>query len=175
MAEPYIGQILVVGFNFAPYDYAYCNGQLQSIAQNSALFSIVGTTYGGDGMQTFGLPNFQGRAVMNWGNGTGLSSYDLGETSGTTMVTLTQAQMPMHNHTVSAYVGSPDDQAPTANGWLGERSNPEKLFSDTTTPDSLLAGSFVQPSGGSQAHQNQQPYLALNFVIALYGIFPSRN
>lgn len=175
MTEPYIGQILVVGFNFAPYNYAYCNGQLQSIAQNTALFSIVGTTYGGDGIQTFGLPNFQGRAAMNWGSGAGLSSYDLGETVGTTAVTLTQAQMPMHNHMVNAYVGSPDDQGPTANGWLGERSNPEKLFSDSTTPDSLLAGAFVQGAGGSQPHENQQPFLTLNFVIALYGIFPSRN
>ena len=175
MSDQFVAEIRIFPFNFAPKGWAFCNGQLLPISQNTALFSLLGTTYGGDGMQTFGLPNFQGRAVMNWGNGTGLSSYDLGETSGTTMVTLTQAQMPMHTHTVSAYVGSPDDQAPTANGWLGERSNPEKLFSDTTTPDSLLAGSFVQPSGGSQAHQNQQPYLALNFVIALYGIFPSRN
>ena len=175
MAEPYVAQILVVGFNFAPYNYAFCNGQLQSIAQNSALFSIVGTTYGGDGIQTFGLPNLQGRSIMNWGNGAGLSSYDRGETSGTTAVTLTQAQMPMHNHTVSAYLGTPDDQGPTANGWLGDRSNPEKLFSDTTAPDSVLAAPFVHPVGGSIPHENQQPFLTLNFVIALYGIYPSRN
>ncbi len=175
MAEPYIGQILVVGFNFAPMNYAYCNGQIQSIAQNTALFSIVGTTYGGDGVQTFALPNLQGNSIMNWGSGAGLSSYVLGQTSGATAVTVTQAQMPGHNHTVYAYAGSTDDQGPTANGWLGDRSNPEKLFSDSSTPDSVLAGDFVQAAGGSLPHWNQQPYLTLNFCIALYGIFPSQN
>jgi microcystin-dependent protein len=175
MAQPYVAQILVVGFNFAPYNYAYCNGQLQSIAQNTALFSIVGTTYGGDGIQTFGLPNLQGRSVMNWGSGAGLSSYDIGQVSGVTSVTVSQAQMPNHNHTVYAYAGSTEDLGPTANGWLGEKSTPEQLFSNATTPDSVLNPSFVQAAGGSQPHENQQPFLTLNFCIALYGIFPSRN
>lgn len=174
MAEPYVAQILIVGFNFAPYQYAFCNGQLQAINQNTALFSLIGTTYGGDGVTTFALPNLQGRAVMNWGSGAGLSSYVVGQPSGVTNVTVTQAQMPSHNHAVYAYAGT-DDQGPTANGWLGERSIPEKLFSDATTPDSVLAGGFVQAAGGSQPHWNQQPYLALNFCIALYGIFPSRG
>jgi len=175
MAEPYIGQVLILGFSFAPYNYAYCNGQIQAIAQNTALFSILGTIYGGDGVQTYALPNLQGRSVMNWGSGVGLSSYDIGQPSGVTTVTVTQSQMPTHNHTVSAYAGSTEDLGPTAGGWLGSKSNPEQLFSDASMPDSVLAGGFVQAAGGSIPHENQQPYEVLNACIALYGIYPSRN
>ncbi len=175
MTQPYIGQVIIFGFNFAPRDYAFCDGRLLAITQNTALFSILGTTYGGDGRVTFGLPNIQERAVMNVGHGNGLSSYELGEITGVPNVTVTQGQMPQHTHQAYGTVGSAEDLSPTAGSWLGERTAGEFTFSTSTAPDSTMNPSFLSPSGGSQPHMNQQPYLAMNYSIALYGIFPPRS
>jgi microcystin-dependent protein len=174
VSEPYVAQIMLFGFNFAPRGYAFCQGQLISISQNAALFSLVGTTYGGDGRVTFALPNIQERGVMNIGHGAGLSSYVLGEVSGTPNVTVTQAQMPLHTHQAYAYAGSQEDFGPTAGGWLGERTQGQQTFS-TTTPDSTFNQGFLSLAGGSLPHPNQQPFLAMNYCIALFGIFPTRS
>lgn len=175
MSEPYIAQIMLFGFSFAPRNYAFCQGQLMAISQNTALFSLVGTTYGGDGRTTFGLPNLQERSVMNIGHGAGLSSYVLGEQSGAANVTVSLAQMPIHTHTAYGTAGSKEDLAPTAGGWLGEKTTPMFTFSASTSPDSTLNAAFLSQSGGSLPHPNQQPSLAMNYCIALYGIFPTRS
>jgi microcystin-dependent protein len=174
VSEPYIGQIMIFGFNFAPIGYAFCAGQLQSIAQNQALFAIIGTTYGGNGTTNFALPDIRERAVMNIGHGAGLSSYDLGQQSGVANVTVTQAQMPQHNHQAFGTAGSQEDLGPTANGWLGEKTQGIETFSNTAA-DTTMSSSFLSIAGGSQPHPNEQPYLAMNYCIALEGIFPSRN
>ena len=175
MTQPYIGQIMIFGFNFAPRDYAFCNGQLTSIAQNTALFSILGTTYGGDGQTTFALPNLQEKGIMNIGQGTGLSNYALGQVSGVTSVQLQTTQIPAHNHTAYASPGTTLSLTPSANGWFGTSAPPWKIFSDVTPPTSAFQPGTLQPSGGNQPHSNEQPYLVMNFCIALFGIFPTRN
>lgn len=174
MTQPYIAEIAVFGFNFPPRGWCFCDGRILAIQQFTAVFSIVGTYYGGNGTTTFAVPNFQGNAAMNVGTGQGLSSYVIGETSGVASVTLTQSEMPQHNHTAYTSAGSTLDLAPTANGWLGERTPGHQLFT-TNTPDTSLNPLFLQPAGGSQGHVNQQPYLALNFCFALEGIYPQRN
>ena len=175
MSEPFIAQVMIFGFNFAPRDWAFCNGAIMSIGQNTALFSLVGTTYGGNGQTTFGLPNLVGRGVMNMGQAPGLSPYELGEVSGEPSITLSQAETPPHNHTISTATGSTRDLAPSANGWLGDRAPPGRLFSSGTSPNDMFAPDTLTISGGSQPHENQQPYVAMNYCIALYGSFPTRN
>jgi len=175
MAEPFIAQILVVGFNFAPIDYAFCDGQLQAISQNEALFALIGTTYGGDGITTFGLPNIQERGVVNIGQGPGLSNYDLGQLSGVPTVTLTSGQVPQHNHLFTGHPGTSYDVAPAANGWVGDKSLGGRLFYGGGGPNQTFAPTMTVNTGGSQPHDNMQPYLVMNYCIALFGIFPSRN
>lgn len=175
MSEPYIGQVMIFGFSFAPLNYALCAGQIMSISQNEALFAIIGTTYGGNGTTNFALPNIQERAVMSTGSGAGLSTYVIGEQTGTANVSVTQSQMPAHNHQVFCTAGSQEDLGPTANGWLGERTPGMLTFLLNKSPDVTLNGNFLTTAGGSQPHMNEQPYLAMNYCIALYGIFPSRN
>jgi microcystin-dependent protein len=175
VSEPYIAQVCIFGFNFAPRNYAFCNGALVPISQNEALFSLIGTTYGGNGVSTFALPNIQDRGVLNWGTGPGLSTYVLGEPSGTSMVTLTSGQMSQHNHTLYGTAGSPE-KATAGNGdWLGEKSVPLKDLFTAAAADTTLASAFLQTAGGSTPHENEQPSTGLNFCIALYGIYPSRN
>ena len=175
MAEPYIAQILIVGFNFAPRDYAFCNGQLMAISQNEALFAIVGTTYGGDGVTTFALPNFQERGFVNIGQGPGLSNYDLGEQTGTPNVTLSLGQIPQHNHLIVCSPGTAYSPDPINNGWVGDASKGGRMFSGAATVDQAMSATALLSAGGSLPHANEQPYLVLNYVIALFGIFPSRN
>jgi microcystin-dependent protein len=177
MAEPYIGEIRIFGFNFAPYQWAFCNGQLMQISQNAALFSIIGTTYGGDGQSTFALPNFQDRAAMHWGNGTGLTPRTIGQQLGTPTVTLTSSTMPAHNHMIQVAQYGNASQAtgtPSSTTWLGQ-SNPGKAYSVGTPLDSQFSPKAIGQSGGSAPHQNLQPLLTMNFCIALYGIFPTRG
>lgn len=180
MAEPFIGQIMLVGFNFEPRGWAFCNGQLLSISQNTALFSLLGTTYGGNGQTTFALPDLRGRAAVGFGQGPGLSNYDLGEVTGSETVTLTVGQMPAHSHLVganaaNATVASPSgaDLAKTVD------STGRTSFNTYSTPPMTapvtLDPATIQQSGGSQPHSNIQPVLGLNYIIALQGIFPSRN
>lgn len=173
MSEPFIGEIRMVGFNFAPTGWALCNGQLMSIAQNQALFALLGTTYGGDGVQTFGLPDLRGRAPLHFGQGPGLTPRTQGEKSGSEVVTLLQNQMPAHNHLLNAAgtagnVSSPQNALPAASD---DGSTPYSTANPTITMNPLATGI----TGGSQPHENMPPYLVVNFVIALNGIFPSRN
>lgn len=179
MAEPYLGEVRIFGFNFAPRGWMFCSGQLLPIQQYSALFSILGTFYGGDGKTTFALPNMQGRAPMHWGQGTGLSSYQIGELGGATTETLTDQQLPMHTHSLNFATPNPANPAqrttnPGPTAYLG-LSDPGQAYSDVTTPQVAFSPSAVMPSGGSQPHNNVQPVVALNFCVAVTGIFPSRN
>ena len=179
MAEPFIGQIIIFGGNFAIRSYAMCNGQLLSIAQNTALFSILGTTYGGNGQTTFGLPNLQSRVPIHFGQGPGLSPYSLGQQAGTETVTLTSQQMPSHNHLINASEGNGAQQAPgsgfLASGIVPTSGNAAVSNYRNSSDGTTLAPTAVGIAGGNQPHPNIQPYLALNFLIALEGIFPSRN
>jgi microcystin-dependent protein len=175
--EPYIGQISIFAGNFAPRGWAQCNGQLLSIAQNTALFSILGTTYGGDGRVTFALPDLRGRVPVHMGQGPGLSNYVEGEASGSETVTLISTQMPAHTHivTCSGSAGAIDNPTNAVPGLATESTTRNPVNSYNPTADATMAVSMVQPAGGSQPHQNLQPFLVLNFIIATEGIFPSRN
>jgi microcystin-dependent protein len=171
--ESYIGQICLFGFNFAPNGWAFCNGQLMSIAQNSALFSLLGTTYGGDGRTTFALPNLQGRVPIHQGQGPGLSPREMGEADGTEQVTLLPNQMPAHTHAAILHVSEETANTDAGNGnVLGSAMN----FVAPPVEGALNAQSItVAVAGASQAHPNMQPYLTVNYCICLYGIFPSRS
>ncbi len=160
--EPFLGQLMLVPYNFAPRNWAFCEGQLLPISQYSALFSLLGTNFGGDGRTTFGLPDLRGRVALGAGQGPGLSNYVLGEKAGQEQVTLLASQIPAHAHAASTQSAS--ESNPTANV-------PAFVPIYSKTADAALA-----PSGGqSGAHENRQPFLVLNYVIALQGIFPSRS
>jgi microcystin-dependent protein len=180
MANPYLGEIRCFGFQFAPVGWAACNGQLIAIATNTALFSILGTTYGGDGVTTFGLPNLQGRIPMHWGNGPAGFNTVIGETQGATTVTLTTTQIPSHTHSITAADLPPggivERVASPAGGsaYLAD-SSPDAVWNKTPTVNAAFSSKAIGVTGGSQPHDNTQPYLAVNFCIALEGIFPSRN
>lgn len=179
MSQPYLAEIRIWACNFAPRGWAFCNGQLMAITQNTALFSIIGTYYGGDGRTTFALPNFQGSAAMDWGNGAGLTSRVVGESLGEPNVTLLTSEMPMHTHGVfganpgSGAGGVEAVNTPSAQTWLGG-SVPGSTYS-TTTPTTNLAMQAISIAGGSLPHENMQPYLAMNYCISLEGVFPSRG
>lgn len=171
MSEPFLGEIRVVGFNFAPRTWATCDGQLLPISQNTALFSLLGTYYGGNGQTNFALPNLQGRAPMAHGQGPGLTDRAIGESSGTANVTLLQSEMPSHTHLVNAQ----PSRADRANANLSAlAASADSIYSSTGT-GMVLDPTSVGLAGGSQPHNNMQPYLTLNFVIAMAGIFPARN
>jgi microcystin-dependent protein len=178
--DPFIGEIRMVGFNFAPNGWALCNGQLLPITQNQALFSLLGTYFGGDGVRTFGLPNLQSRVPIHQGQGQGLSPYAMGQIGGTENVALLQTQMPMHNHLVSVNnaVGAASDptNAILAKGYTGESRNPTFVPNYTSAAATgTLAANAVSQVGGNQPHANIQPYQCVNFIIALQGVFPSRS
>ena len=169
MSEPFIAEIKIFPGNFAPRNWAFCNGALLPIAQNTALFSLIGTTYGGDGRTTTALPNLQGRAPMHPGRGPGLTSRTLGEKVGTNTVALSEQQIPPHNHGLAAFTNATTNTPSTSVGIgaapiygpaTGTQVNMEQALSD---------------DGGDQAHENRQPTLVMNFVIALQGLFPSRS
>ena len=170
MSEPFIAEIRIVPYNFAPRGWAFCDGQLLPIAQNTALFSLIGTTYGGDGRTTTALPNLQGRAPMHPGRGPGLTSRRLGEKVGITDVTLSEAQIPAHTHALMANDAGHDTPDPG-----GHSLSDRPLYHDGTNNQVDLASEAVGTTGGGQSHTNVQPYLALNFCIALVGLYPSRS
>jgi microcystin-dependent protein len=176
MSEPYLGEIIMFGGNFAPRGWALCNGQLLSIAQNSALFSILGTTYGGDGQTTFALPDLRGRAPLNWGQGPGLTPKAIGESSGSETVTLLQTQMPAHNHPVMANNQDGNSTGATGNLWATSvDSNSQQVSAYGTVANTTMSPQAIGVAGGNQPHQNMQPYLCVSFIIALEGIYPSRS
>ena len=176
MADPYVAEIRIFPFNFAPRGWAVCDGQLMPISQNTALFSLLGTTHGGDGKSIFALPNMQGNAPMAPGQGPGLSLHDLGETGGTETVTLLQTEIPAHTHSMRAHNLDPADvQNPTPQTSLAQSSQGNAYNATTATGMVPLAPQALGPAGGSQPHNNMQPYLTLSFCIALQGVFPPRS
>ncbi|TPM04263.1 tail fiber protein [Mesorhizobium sp. B2-3-10] len=173
MADPFVAEIRIFPFNFAPKGWAFCDGQILPLSQNTALFSLLGTTYGGDGKSNFALPNMQGNAPMHPGQGPGLSLHDLGETGGSETVTLLESEMPLHPHTVESVPGnfSANSNVPT-NTALGKSAQ-----GNAYTPAAnivALSGQTLAPAGGGQPHNNMMPYITLNFCIALQGVFPPR-
>jgi microcystin-dependent protein len=175
MSDPFLSEIKMMSFNFPPKGWAMCNGQLLPINQNQALFSLLGTTYGGDGRTTFALPNLQGAAPMQWGQGPGLSNRDLGEVGGTGTVTLAESQIPSHTHQVMGG-GPAETNDPGPNVILGTARG-ANIYAPPPGPPGLVSMSpqALTSAGGSQPHNNMQPYLTLNFCIAMQGIYPPRS
>jgi len=161
---PFIGQIMAVAFNFAPKGWVLCNGQLLPINQNQALFSLLGTTYGGDGVRTFGLPNLQARLPVGSSN-----NFALGSVGGEMNVTLNSTQVPQHNHNVIAATSA------SSNNPAGNILGTAPLYQGASASSVTMSANAISPAGGSQPHSNQQPYIVVNYCIALVGIFPSRN
>lgn len=176
MSNPYLAEIRMFGGNFAPRGWALCNGQILPISQNTALFSLLGTFYGGNGQSNFALPDLQGRSPMHWGNGAGLSPRSIGEEGGENSVTLLSTEMPQHSHAISgaAIAGSNPGATPFANT-LFTNSSPNQLYATALTNLVPLAPQSITIQGGSLPHNNQQPYLAVTFIICMSGIFPARN
>ncbi|HTZ06811.1 MAG TPA: tail fiber protein [Gaiellaceae bacterium] len=171
-SQPYIGDIALVGFNFAPVGWAFCNGALMPISENEALFNLIGTTFGGDGQSTFALPDLRSRVPVHTGTGNGLSPVVIGEMYGVESVTLTVQQLAAHAHTFAPGASSgepttnrPDNAYPSSNGY----------YSSSPTTGVTMPAPTAANSGGSQPHSNIQPVLALNFIIALFGVFPTQN
>jgi microcystin-dependent protein len=176
MADPFVAEIRIFPFNFAPKGWAWCDGQLMPLSQNTALFSLLGTTYGGNGQTTFALPDLQGRAPMHPGQGPGLSLHDLGETGGSQTVTLLESEIPAHNHFVRAHaLDLAELNAPSPVRVLAQSANMQ-LYNTTSNANLVsLAPEALPPAGGDQPHNNLQPYLTFYFNIALQGVFPPRT
>jgi microcystin-dependent protein len=173
MADPFVAEIRIFPFNFAAKGWAWCNGQLLPISQNTALFSLLGTTYGGDGKSNFALPDLEGRAPMHPGQGPGLSLHDLGETGGTETVTLLESEIPSHNHFLRGSAGDADLQSPAAANVMAQSAG--AFAYHTSGPVVPMAPAALTPAGGDQPHNNMQPYLTFYFNIALQGVFPPRT
>jgi microcystin-dependent protein len=175
--QPYVGEIIIGAFNFAPTNFAMCNGQLLPISQYTALFSILGTYYGGNGQTNFGLPNLQGRMAVGAGQGPGLSNYQIGQMGGVENVTLLTSEMPAHTHLIQANSGDGTQSSPNNNFFAGAGADRDLFSYNAANSGSTvnMNPNAVSVNGASQAHNNMMPYLALNYCIALAGIFPARN
>jgi microcystin-dependent protein len=170
MSTPYVGEIRIVGFNFAPTDWAFCDGSLIDISQNPTLFDLIGTTYGGDGQTTYALPNLQSRIPIHQGSDLG-STFVLGQIGGEESVTLTTSQIPAHTHVPQANSGGGTANSPPGNVWANWTGS---QYSDQR-PGSLMNAGVMGSTGGSQPHENRPPFLAVYFIISLYGVFPSQS
>jgi microcystin-dependent protein len=174
MADPFVAEIRIFPFNFAPKGWAWCDGQLLPLSQNTALFSLLGTTYGGNGKSNFALPDLQGRAPMHPGQGPGLSLHDLGETGGSETITLLESEIPAHSHEHKAQ-NSPLGGSVLPEGNALNRPSSGFLYSPLPATTVAMAPEGIAPSGGDQPHNNMQPYLTFYFCIALQGVFPPRS
>jgi len=179
MSSPFVAEIRMFAHNFAPTGWAFCDGQLLPISQNTALFSLLGTTYGGDGKSTFALPDLQGSLPMHPGQGPGLSLYDLGQQSGVEFVTLLDAEMPSHTHLLNARSAVGNTADPTNNSlaggtWVSGSQFGVVQANNTANPTAAMSPNAILPAGGGLPHNNMMPYLTLNFCIALQGVFPPR-
>jgi len=173
MADPFVAEIRIFPFNFAPKGWAWCDGQLLPLSQNTALFSLLGTTYGGNGKSNFALPDLQGRVPMHPGQGPGLSLHDLGETGGSETVSLLESEIPAHSHALRCSIDDADLKIPTPTRSLA-KSQGGNVYSSTITL-TAMAPEALPPAGGDQPHNNLQPYLTFYFCIALQGVFPPRG
>jgi microcystin-dependent protein len=172
MADPFVAEIRIFPFNFPPRGWAWCNGQLLPLSQNTALFSLLGTTYGGNGASNFALPDLQGRAPMHPGVGPGLSQHDLGETGGSEIVQLLESEIPAHSHVLNAAAGDPaESNTPTGNALARSNLNVYANAASLTQ----MSPNALAPTGGGQPHNNMMPYLTFYFNIALQGVFPPRQ
>jgi len=176
--DPFVAEIRIFPFNFAPKGWAWCDGQILPLSQNTALFSLLGTTYGGDGKSNFALPDLQGMAPMHPGQGPGLSLHDLGETSGSDTVTLLESEIPAHAHSLMAVVNPATARLPTPNLSLARSSGVSAYATSAVALDatvSQMADVTIAPAGGDQPHNNLMPYLTFYFNIALQGVYPPRT
>lgn len=173
MADPFVAEIRIFPFNFAPTGWAFCDGQLLPLSQNTALFSLLGTTYGGNGKSNFALPDLQGRVPMHPGQGPGLSLHDLGETGGSETVSLLESEIPSHAHALMASNQPGED--PQAVGESFGRSVGANLYQSNAAGLVPMSYNAIAPAGGNQPHNNMQPYLTFNFCIAMQGVFPPRG
>jgi len=181
MSDPFLGQIELFPFNFAPYGWAFCQGQILPISQYTALFSLLGTQFGGNGTSNFALPNLQGNVAVSQGQGPGTSNYDMGETAGSATVTLIANQLAVHNHSLNTNANPGNTAAPAnallatgpSTGLIGQKSFVAP-YTATASPGTTLSSAAISFTGGNGAHNNMQPYLTLNYCIAMQGIFPSR-
>jgi microcystin-dependent protein len=172
MSQPYVGEIRMFAGNFAPAGWMLCQGQILSIAENSTLFQLIGTTYGGNGQTTFALPDLRGRFPLHQGSN-GVSTSVLGETDGTETVTLTLNQIPIHNHPAVCSAGGGNSGTPVGNYWCTDPAGNTAAYSDSD--GAAMKGAAIGPTGSDQPHDNMSPYLVVNFIISLFGVFPSQN
>jgi microcystin-dependent protein len=174
MSDPYVGQLTLVSFNFAPIGWELAQGQIMPISQNTALFSLLGTQYGGNGTSNFALPNLQGNVPVGVGQGPGLSQYFQGETGGSSTVTLLASETPNHNHTCLARAALSNATTPVGNSLADSKVG--SIYNNTASPLTPMAATALSTfNGGSQPHENMMPYLAMNWIIAIQGVFPPRN
>jgi microcystin-dependent protein len=169
--QPFVGEIAIVGFNFEPNGWAFCDGRLMAISQDDALFALIGTTYGGDGQTTFALPDLRGRVPIHQGSN-GFGSFVMGQTGGEETVTLTINQIPIHEHTISGQSGLGSTAIPTGGVWA---SQSQLNVYSSASADTPMNPASISTAGGSQPHDNRSPFLTVNYIISLFGIFPSQN
>lgn len=171
MVDPFVGEIRMFAGEFPPSGWALCDGQILSVAQNEALFSLLGSSYGGDGQSTFGLPDLRGRIPIHYGSGPGLSTRSLGQKGGAENETISLAQLPSHEHSLQAAVGAGDSELPAGRQFATAET--QQVFYRERVPEQELSQSIVQEAGGGQPHDNVMPFICVNFIIALFGVLPS--